>query len=137
MKEIFPRLSREAFEIIKKIGLYIFIGIALGSVIHGYVPEGFFEVYLEKAGLLGVPLAAILAVPMYADAAGVIPIIQSLVAKGLPIGTAIAFMMGVIGLSFPAALILKKVLKWQLLATFFGVVTVGIITIGYLLNWIF
>ncbi len=137
LAKIFPKISQEAFGIIKKIGLYILVGVGLGSVIHGYVPEGFFEVYLEKAGYLGVPVAAVLAVPMYADAAGIIPVIQSLVAKGLPLGTAIAFMMGVIGLSFPAGLILKKVLKWQLLVTFFGLVTVGIIIIGYLLNWLF
>lgn len=137
LRKIFPQLSKDAFDLIRKIGIYIIIGIGLGSLIHGYVPEGFFEIYLDKAGFWGVPLAALLAVPMYADAAGIIPIIQSLVAKGLPLGTAIAFMMGVIGLSFPAGLILKKVLKWPLLASFFGVVTVGIILIGYLFNIIF
>ena len=112
------------------------IGVGVGAFIHGYVPEGFFEKYLESAGLWGVPLATILAVPMYANASGVIPIIQALVAKGVPLGTALAFMMAVVGLSLPEALILKKVLKWQLLATFFGVVTLGIIVIGYLFNWI-
>lgn len=134
--KIFPQISREAFGIIKKIALYIVIGVGVGAFIHGYVPEGFFEKYLESAGLWGVPLATILAVPMYANASGVIPIIQALVAKGVPIGTALAFMMAVVGLSLPEALILKKVLKWQLLATFFGVVTLGIILIGYLFNWI-
>lgn len=135
--KIFPQISREAFGIIKKIALYILIGVGVGAFIHGYVPEGFFEKYLESAGFWGVPLATILAVPMYANASGVIPIIQSLVAKGVPLGTALAFMMAVVGLSLPEALILKKVLKWQLLATFFGVVTIGIVVIGYLFNLIF
>ena len=135
--KIFPQISKEAFGIIKKIALYIIIGVGVGAFIHGYVPEGFFEKYLESAGFWSVPLATILAIPMYANASGVIPIIQSLVAKGVPLGTALAFMMAVVGLSLPEALILKKVLKWQLLATFFGVVTIGIIVIGYLFNWIF
>ncbi len=132
--KIFPQISKEAFEIIRKIALYILIGVGVGAFIHGYIPEGFFEKYLESAGLWGVPLATVLAVPMYANASGVIPIIQSLVAKGVPLGTALAFMMAVVGLSLPEALILKKVLKWQLLATFFGVVTIGIILIGYVFN---
>ena len=132
--KVFPKISKEAFGIINKIAIYILIGVGVGAFIHGYVPEGFFEKYLENAGLFSVPLATILAVPMYANASGVIPIIQSLVAKGVPLGTALAFMMAVVGLSLPEALILKKVLKWQLLAMFFGVVTVGIIIIGYIFN---
>jgi len=135
--KIFPQISQEALDITKKIALYIIIGVGVGAVIHGYVPEGFFEKYLDSAGFWGVPLATILAVPMYANASGVIPIIQSLVDKGVPLGTALPFMMAVVGLSLPEALILKKVLKWQLLATFFGVVTIGIIMIGYVFNWIF
>lgn len=134
-KKIFPKLSREAFDIIKKVAWYLIGGIALGAFIHGYIPENFFEMYLEHAGFWGVPLATILAVPMYANASAVIPIIESLVSKGVPIGTALAFMMAIVGLSLPEALILKKVLKWQLLATFFAVVTFGIILIGYLFNW--
>lgn len=135
--KIFPEISREAFDIIKKIALYILVGVGVGAFIHGYVPEGFFGKYLESAGPWGVPLATILAVPMYANASGVIPIIQSLIAKGVPLGTALAFMMAVVGLSLPEALILKKVLKWPLLATFFGIVTFGIILIGYVFNVIF
>jgi len=134
--KIFPQISREAFDIIRKIALYIVIGVGVGAIIHGYVPEGFFEKYLDSAGIWGVPLATVLAVPIYANASGVIPIIQSLVVKGVPLGTALAFMMAVVGLSLPEALILKKVLKWQLLATFFGVVTFGIILIGYAFNYL-
>ncbi|MCK4636191.1 MAG: permease [Candidatus Moranbacteria bacterium] len=132
--KVFPQISREAFQIIRKIAIYIIIGVGLGAIIHGYVPEGFFERYLENSGFWSVPLATILAVPMYSNASGVIPIIESLVVKGVPFGTALAFMMAVVGLSLPEALILKKVLKWQLLVTFFGVVTMGIILIGYIFN---
>jgi len=135
--KIFPQISKEAFDITKKIAPYIIIGVGVGAFIHGYVPEEFFGKYLESTGIWSVPLATILAVPMYANASGVIPIIESLVSKGVPLGTALAFMMAVVGLSLPEALILKKVLKWPLLATFFGVVTIGIIMIGYLFNWIF
>lgn len=135
-KQILFIITKEAFDITKKVALYILIGIAVGAGIHGFVPQGFFEEYLQNAGWWSVPLATILAVPMYSNATGVIPIIQALVAKGVPLGTALAFMMAVVGLSLPEALILKKVLKWQLLAWFFGVVTIGIIVIGYLFNWI-
>ena len=134
VKKIIKIISKEAFEIIKKIALYILIGVGVGAFIHGYVPLGFFEKYLQKAGIWGVPIAIILAVPLYSNASGVIPIIQSLIAKGVPIGTGLAFMMAVVGLSLPEAMILKKVLKWQLLASFFGIVTVGIIIIGYIFN---
>ncbi len=128
-------ISVEAFGITKKIALYVLVGVGLGAFIHGYVPQGFFGKYLQKAGWWGVPLAVILAVPLYSNASGVIPVVQSLVAKGVPIGTALALMMAIVGISLPEALILKKVMKWQLLVIFFGIVTLGIITIGYLFNF--
>jgi uncharacterized protein len=133
-KQIATKITKEAFHIVKNVFLYIIIGVGIGAIIHGYVPENFFEMYLQKTGFFSVPLAVILAVPLYSNASGVIPIIQSLIAKGVPIGTGIAFMMAVVGLSFPEAMILKKVLKWQLLSAFFGIVTIGIILIGYLFN---
>ena len=133
-KKVFKTVSKEAMDITKKIVLYVLIGVGLGALIHGFVPQGFFGKYLQKAGWWGVPLAVILAVPLYSNASGVIPIMQSLVEKGVPIGTALALMMAIVGISLPEALILKKVLKWQLLATFFAVVTIGIILIGYLFN---
>jgi uncharacterized membrane protein YraQ (UPF0718 family) len=133
-KQIILNISKDAFKIVKKVMPYVIIGVAIGAVIHGYVPANFFESYLQKAGIFGVPLAVVLAVPLYSNASGVIPIIQALVAKGVPIGTALAFMMAVVGLSLPEAMILKKVLKIQLLFAFFGIVTVGIILIGYLFN---
>jgi len=133
-KNILRQVVREALGIIKKVALYILIGVALGALIHGYVPTGYFEQYLSANNLFAVPIAVVLAVPLYSNATGVIPIIQALVAKGIPLGTALAFMMATVGLSLPEALILKKVMKWQLLAAFFGVVTVSIIGLGYLFN---
>ncbi len=133
-KQLVTKITREAFNIIKKVLPYIIIGVGVGSIMHGYLPQDFFEVYLQKAGFWSVPLAVILAVPLYLNASGIIPVIESLIAKGVPIGTGLAFMMAVVGLSLPEAMILKKVMKWQLLATFFGIVTLGIIIIGYLFN---
>lgn len=133
-KQIIKNIFRDAWSIIQKVALYILLGLALGAFIHGYVPENFFVIYLEKAGFFGVPLAVILGVPMYANAAGVIPIVQVLIEKGIPIGTALAFMMAVVGLSLPEGVMLKKVLKWPLLLSFFGIVTLGIIIIGFLFN---
>ena len=133
-KQIIKSIFIEAWGIIKKVALYILLGLAIGAFIHGYIPENFFAIYLERAGFFGVPLAVILGVPMYANAAGVIPIVQALIEKGVPIGTALAFMMAVVGLSLPEGIMLKKVLKWPLLLSFFGVVTLGIIFIGFLFN---
>ncbi len=96
----------------------------------------FFEVYLVKAGFFAVPLAVILAVPLYSNASGVIPVIQALVVKGVALGTALSFMMAIVGLSLPEAFMLKRVLRLPLLLTFFGVVTIGIIIIGYLFNFL-
>ena len=134
---VLTRISAQAFSIVRKVSLYIIIGVAVGAVIHGYVPEGFFETYLQKAGIIAVPLAVILALPLYSNASGVIPIIQALVAKGVALGTALAFMMAVVGLSLPEAFMLKRVLKLPLLLAFFGIVALGIILIGYLFNFVF
>lgn len=130
----FKIISKEALEIIKKIYIYILVGIALGALIHGYVPAGYFENYLSDQTWWSVPLAVVLAVPLYSNASGVIPIIQALVAKGVPLGTALAFMMATVGLSLPEALMLKRVMKLKLLLMFFGVVTISIIILGYIFN---
>jgi uncharacterized membrane protein YraQ (UPF0718 family) len=103
---------------------------------HGYVPENFFGQYLGGGQWWTVPLAVILAVPLYANAAGIIPVIQVFVAKGVPIGTAIAFMMGTVGLSIPEATLLKKVMTMKLIAIYFGVITLFIIFSGFIFNWI-
>ena len=124
----------EGFEITKRITPYVIAGIAVGAMIHGFVPTGFFEKYITADNIWSVPIAVILSVPMYANSIGVIPIIESLVTKGIPLGTALAFMMAVVGLSLPEALILKKVMKTKLLIYFFGVTTINIIIIGYLFN---
>jgi len=133
-KKLLFNFWKEGFEMTKKIIPYVLVGIAVGAMIHGFVPTGFFEKYISKDNLLAVPIATLLAVPMYANAVGVIPIMQSLVEKGIPIGTAMAFMMAVVGLSLPEALILKKVMKLKLLFYFFGITGLNIIIIGYLFN---
>ncbi len=131
-----PTIARDSWNIVRGVLLYILIGIGVGAAMHGYVPEGFFEQYLAADNWWGVPLAVILAVPMYANAAGIVPIIEVFVAKGIPLGTAIAFMMAIIGLSIPEATMLKKVMTWRLIGIFFGVVTLLIILSGYLFNWL-
>ncbi len=129
-----PSIRREAGNTFRTVAPYILIGVGVGALIHGFVPADFFESVLQRFGFLSVPVAVILSVPLYSNAAGVIPVIQSLIAKGVPLGTGLAFMMGTVGLSLPEALILKKVIKLPLLLTFFGVVTAGIILVGYLFN---
>lgn len=124
----------EVLKILKGIIPYVIVGIAIGGLMHGYIPEGFFEQYMNKDNLFAVPIATILAVPMYSNASGILPVVQVLVAKGIPLGTAIAFMMGVVGLSLPEAMLLKKVMTLKLIAIFFGVVTLCIIISGYLFN---
>ncbi len=121
-------------EIVGKVWLYVVIGIAVGAGIHGYVPSNFMASIMTKGSWWSVPLAVILGVPMYSNAAGIIPIIQALLEKGVPLGTALAFMMAVIGLSLPETIILRKVLKMKLIAVFVGVVAVGITIVGYLFN---
>jgi len=133
-RKLLVKFWQEGFAMTKKITIYVLIGIAVGAAIHGFVPAGFFEKYITAENLFAVPIAAIVAVPMYANAVGVIPIMQSLVEKGIPLGTAMAFMLAVVGLSLPEALILKRVMKMKLLLYFFGVTTVNIIIIGYLFN---
>ncbi len=131
-----PTIVKDAWGIVRGVLIYIIIGIGIGAAMHGYVPEGFFEEYLSSDKWYSVPLAVILAVPMYANAAGIVPVIQVFVAKGIPLGTAIAFMMSVVGLSLPEATLLKKVMTWKLIAIFFGTVATFIIISGYLFNWI-
>ncbi len=134
--ERLPQILKDSWNIVKGVLLYIIIGIAIGAVMHGYVPEGFFESYMNKGNWYAVPLSVILAVPMYANAAGIVPVIEVFVAKGVPIGTAIAFMMGVVGLSIPEATMLKKVMTWRLIGIYFGTTTLLFIFSGYLFNLI-
>jgi uncharacterized membrane protein YraQ (UPF0718 family) len=133
-KERLPIIWNEVVTILRGVVLYVIIGIGIGALMHGYIPEGFFEKHMSKDNLFAVPMATILAVPMYSNAAGILPVVQVLVGKGIPLGTAIAFMMGVVGLSLPEAMLLKKVMTMKLIGVFFGVVTLCIIMSGYLFN---
>lgn len=129
-----PSIFKDAWGIVRGVLIYVIVGIGIGAAMHGYIPEGFFEEYMSADKWYSVPLAVIFAVPMYANAAGIVPVIQVFVAKGVPLGTAIAFMMAVVGLSLPEAAMLKKVMTWRLIALFFGVVALFIIFSGYLFN---
>ncbi|MCX6824108.1 MAG: permease [candidate division SR1 bacterium] len=128
------QIRNDSFALIRKIMPYVLLGVAVGGIIHGFIPTGFFEHYITKNNPFAVPLAVMIGVPMYTNSAGVIPVVQSLIAKGIPIGTALAFMMAVIGLSLPEFLILRKVMKMKLLLTYFGIVALFIIIAGYLFN---
>jgi len=121
-------------DIVLKVWPYVAIGIAVGAGIHGYVPENFLAGIMGKEAWWAVPVAVLIGVPMYSNAAGIIPVVQALLAKGAAFGTVLAFMMAVIAISTPEAIILRKVLKPRLIAVFIGVVTVGIVIVGYLFN---
>ena len=125
---------KEAWSITKKVTPYVLLGVAVGAAIHGFVPTGFFEAYITKNNPFAIPLAVIIGIPMYANATSVIPIVQALIAKWIPLGTGLAFMMAVVGLSLPEFLILKKVMKTKLLLIFFGVVGLAIMILGYFFN---
>jgi uncharacterized protein len=124
-------------EIVGKVWIYIVLGIAVGAGIHGYVPENFMAGLMGKSAWWSVPAAVLLGVPMYSNAAGIIPIVQALLEKGASLGTVLAFMMSVIGLSLPETIILKKVLKLPLIFSFVGIVAAGIIIVGYFFNLIY
>jgi len=121
-------------EIVGKVWPYILGGIAIGALIHGYVPQDFMASFMGKEAWWSVPLAVVMGVPMYTNAAGVIPIVQALLDKGAALGTVLAFMMSVIALSLPEMIILRKVLKVRLIATFVGVVATGILLVGFVFN---
>jgi len=124
-------------EIVGKVWPYVLVGIGVGAGIHGYVPEGLLASFMGKSAWWSVPVAVILGVPMYSNAAGIVPVVHALLEKGAALGTALAFMMAVIGLSLPEVIILRKVLKIKLIAVFVGVVATGILVVGYLFNLIF
>jgi uncharacterized membrane protein YraQ (UPF0718 family) len=121
-------------DIVSKVWIYVILGIAVGAGIHGYVPQDFLASFMGKGAWWSVPLAVLLGVPMYSNAAGIIPIVKALLEKGAAMGTVLAFMMAVIGLSLPEAIILRNILKPRLVFTFFGIVAIGIIIIGYIFN---
>lgn len=123
-------------EIVGKVWLYVVVGIAIGAGIHGYVPEDALASILGKQAWWSVPVAVLIGIPLYSNAAGIVPIVGTLIEKGASVGTALAFMMSVIGLSLPEAVILKRVLKMPLLVTFFAVIAIAIMITGYMFNLI-
>jgi uncharacterized membrane protein YraQ (UPF0718 family) len=124
-------------EIVGKVWIYVAIGIAIGAGAHGYVPSEFMASFMGKDVWYAVPLSVLIGVPLYSNAAGIIPIVSVLIEKGASLGTSLAFMMAVIGLSLPEMIILKKVLKLPLILAFVGIVASGIMIVGYLFNFLF
>jgi hypothetical protein len=136
LKKLLSYWWTDGFTITKSIFPYVVLGVAIGSIIHGFVPALLIEKYLSVKAWWVVPMATLLGVPLYANSVSVIPIVEALIGKGIPMGTALAFMTATVTLSIPEALILKKAMKWQLLAIFFGITILGIILIGYLFNFL-
>jgi uncharacterized membrane protein YraQ (UPF0718 family) len=123
-------------DIVGRVWPFVLAGIAVGAGIHGYVPENFMASIMGKGVWWSVPLAVLIGIPMYSNAAGIIPVVQALLAKGAALGTVLAFMMSVIALSLPETVILRKVLRPQLIAVFIAVVGTGILIVGYLFNFV-
>lgn len=124
-------------DIVAKVWIYVALGIAVGAGAHGYVPEDFMASLMGKSAWYSVPLSILIGIPLYSNAAGIVPIVSVLIEKGASLGTALAFMMSVIGLSLPEMVILRKVLTLPLILTFLGIVGGGIMIVGFLFNWIF
>ncbi len=133
-RDRFEQASDHTKDILKRVTIYVILGIAVGAIIHGYAPIDFVAKYAGKSNPLAVPLAVLIAIPLYSNAAGTIPIVQALMGKGMPLGTVLAFMMAITAISFPEMVILRKVLKVKLLVIFTGIMTVAIIMVGYLFN---
>ena len=125
---------KKSVAVFKMLWWVIALGIAIGAIIHGYVPKEFFEKYIGVNSFLSVPIATLVGVPIYAGCSTIVPIAFALTTKGIPLGTTLAFMMSIAGLSLPEAIMLKKALSMKLLVSFFGIVALGIILIGYLFN---
>jgi len=124
------------FRTTKKMFIYVLFGVAIGAVIHGYVPAEFFSEFIGKYNILSVPIAVLVGIPIYAGCSTIVPLIFSITANGVPLGTSLAFMMAIAGLSLPEGIILKRVMSFKLLFTFFGIVGIGIMIIGYLFNFL-
>jgi uncharacterized membrane protein YraQ (UPF0718 family) len=132
--------AKEAWEytadIFKKIYLYVMVGVGIGAFIHGYIPAEFIAAYAGGDAWYAVPIAVLMGIPMYSNAAGVMPLVEVLTAKGMLLGSALAFMMAVTALSLPEAMILKRILHTKLIALFFGIVGFGILLVGYIFNFL-
>jgi uncharacterized protein len=136
LRKLLKYFWKDGWNITKEVFPYVLFGVGLGALIYGFVPQELIERYLSFKEWWAVPLATILGVPLYANSVSVLPILEALTVKGVPLGTGLAFMTATVTLSLPAALILKKAMKWQLLAIFFGITIIGIILIGYIFNFL-
>jgi hypothetical protein len=137
MKELLKYFWQDGMTITKNVFPYVVLGVSIGALIHGFVPASLVEKYLSMKTWWAVPMATFLGAPLYANSVSVIPVMEALVGKGVPLGTALAFMTAIVTISIPEGLILKKVIKWQLLGLFFGITIVGIMIIGYVFNLIY
>lgn len=137
LKKLIVYWWQDGIAISKTVFPYVVLGVGIGAVIHGFVPADLIEKYLAVRSWWAVPAATLLGIPLYANSVSIVPIIEALVGKGIPLGTALAFMTATVTLSIPEALILKKAMKLPLLLTFFGITTTGIILIGYLFNLLY
>jgi hypothetical protein len=133
-KQLVGYFWKDGISITKQIFPYVVLGVGVGAIIHGFVPTSLVEHYLSAKSWWTVPMAVLLGAPLYANSVSVIPIMEAMVGKGAPLGTVLAFMTAIVTLSIPEAMILKKVMRWQLLAIFFGITIIGIIIMGYLFN---
>lgn len=124
----------DAWKLLNRILPYVVAGIGLGALMHGYMPAGYFEQFLQSGHLLAVPAAVLTGIPFFSQAAGIVPVVEVMVQKGIPIGVAMAFMMSVIGLSLPEATLLKTVLTWRMIGIFFGIVAIMMTATGYILQ---
>ena len=136
LKQLVKYFWKDGWMITKEVFPYVILGVGIGALIHGFVPADLVEKYFANRSFWAVPLATLLGSPLYANSVSVIPVMEALVGKGVPMGTALAFMTAIVTISIPQAMILKKVMHWQLLAMFFGITIVGIIIIGYIFNLI-
>jgi len=136
LKERVNRAIESTREIVGKVWIFVIVGIGIGAFIHGFVPQDALTGIMGKGAWWSVPVSVLLGIPLYSNAAGIIPIVSAMLSKGASLGTALAFMMSVVGLSLPEAIILKRVLKTPLLVIFFAVIGISIILTGYMFNWV-
>ena len=134
--ELLAHFWQDGLVITRQVFPYVVLGVGIGALIHGFVPAELVETYLSERAWWTIPVATLLGAPLYAKSVSVIPVMEAIVGKGVPLGTALSFMTSIVTLSIPEGLILKKVMNWQLLGLFFGITLVGIMSIGYVFNWI-
>jgi len=133
-KELIKHWWQDGWTITKQVFPWVVVGVGIGAAIHGFVPASFVEHYLSSKAWWAVPVAVLIGAPLYANSVSVIPVMEALVGKGVPLGTALAFMTAIVTVSIPEIMILRKVMKWQLLAIFFSITLVGIVIMGYIMN---